>query len=94
MPSMIAKPGQQAAERQDTLTLEELSDKTGGLHFHVRNETEGTDAAVKAGRALRDQYVIGYQAPDSGLAGKCHRVRVKSNVPKVHVFARNGCYSQ
>jgi len=94
VPSMIAKPGQQAAERQGPLTLEELSDKTGGLHFHVRNESEGTDAAVKAGRALRNQYVIGYQAPDSGLAGKWHRVRVKSNVPKVHVYARNGYYAQ
>jgi VWFA-related protein len=91
---MIAKPGQQAAERQGPLTLEELSDKTGGLHFHVRNESEGTEAAVKAGRALRNQYVIGYQAPDSGLAGKWHRVRVKSNVPKVHVYARNGYYAQ
>jgi len=94
VPSMIAKPGQQAAERQGPLTLEELSDKTGGLHFHVRNESEGTDAAVKAARALRNQYVIGYQAPDSGLAGKWHRVRVKANVPKVHVYARNGYYAQ
>jgi hypothetical protein len=38
--------------------------------------------------------VIGYQPPDSGLSGKWHRVRVKSDVPKVNVYARSGYYSR
>jgi hypothetical protein len=43
--------------------------------------------------ALRNLYVIGYQAPGSEPSGKWHQVGVKSNVAKVHVFARNGYYA-
>jgi Ca-activated chloride channel family protein len=93
-PSMIAKPGDMAAARQGPTMLEELSDKTGGLHFHVRGESDATDAAARAGRALRNEYIIGYHPPDSPLAGKFHHVRVKANVPRVRVYARNGYYSQ
>jgi Ca-activated chloride channel homolog len=92
-PSMIAKPIDQARERQGPLLLEELSDKTGGLHFRARNDAEAKEAAIKAGRALRNQYVIGYQPPNSGPTGKWHRVHVKSNVPKVNIYARNGYYA-
>src|ERR1700733_6707684 len=84
-PSMIAKPIDQARERQGPLLLEELSEKTGGLHFHVRNDTEAREAALKVGRALRNEYVIGYQPPSSAATGKYHHVHVKLNVPKVNV---------
>ncbi len=93
-PSMMAKPGDRAAERQGPQILEELSDKTGGLHFHVRSDAEAKEAAMKAGRALRNGYVIGYLPPESGTVGKWHRVHVKSNVPKVNVYGRNGYYSR
>lgn len=96
-PVMAQKPWEQAAARQGPLMLEELSDKTGGLHFHVRKESEAVDAAEKIGRALRNEYVIGYRAPSSVIAantGKWHRVRVKTTVPKVHVYARDGYYEQ
>jgi Ca-activated chloride channel homolog len=92
-PSMIAKPIDQARERQGPLLLEELSEKTGGLHFHVRSDSEAREAAIKVGRALRNEYIIGYQPPNSGATGKYHRVHVKSNVPKVNVYARNGYYA-
>jgi len=95
-PSMAAKPIDQAREREGPNVLEELADKTGGLHFHVGNYAEAQEAVVKAGRALRNQYVIGYQPPNSGAAGgpgKWHEVRVKSTVPKVKVYARNGYYA-
>ncbi len=92
-PSLIGKPIDQVRERQGPLLLEELSDKTGGLHFHARSDTEAKEAAIKAGRALRNEYVIGYQPPSSGATGKWHQVRVKSNVPKVNVYARNGYYA-
>ena len=51
------------------------------------------EAAIKVGQALRNEYVIGYQPPNSGATGKWHRVRVKSHVPKVNVYARNGYYT-
>lgn len=92
-PSMVAKPIDQARERQGPLLLEELADKTGGLHFHVRNDADAKEAAFKVGRALRNEYVIGYQPPNSGATGKWHHIRVKANVPKVNVYARNGYYT-
>jgi Ca-activated chloride channel family protein len=93
-PIMIRKPGDQGEQHEGAHLLEELSEKTGGLHFHARNDTEAKEAAVKAGRALRNEYVIGYQPASSGDTGKWHRIRVKSNVPKLNVYARNGYYSR
>ena len=91
-PTLIRKPGDQALERQGPQLLEDLSAKTGGLYFHIRNSVEAQQAVAKAGQALRSEYVLGYQLPDSSTAGKWHRVQVKSNVPKVNVYARNGYY--
>jgi Ca-activated chloride channel family protein len=93
-PSLIGKPGDQAAARQGPELLEELADKTGGLYFHARSEAEAREAMVHAGEAVRNQYVIGYQIADSGPPGKYHRIRVKSTVPKVNVHARSGYYSR
>jgi Ca-activated chloride channel family protein len=93
LPSMALKPIDQARANQGPSLLEELSDRTGGLHFRARSGVEAMDAAIKAGRALRNEYVIGYQPQSSGLSGKWHRVRVKSTVPKVSVYARNGYYA-
>ena len=93
-PSLAAKPWDQARQRQGPSMLEKLAEKTGGMYFHVRKESEANEAAVKAGRALRDEYVIGYQAPDSASSGNFHRIRVKSLVPKVNVYARDGYYSR
>jgi Ca-activated chloride channel homolog len=94
VPSMVAKPWQRAAEREGPLTLQELAEKTGGLYFHARNDAEGADAAARAARALRNEYVIGYHPPSSGPTGKWHRVQVKSSVPKARIFARSGYYAQ
>jgi Ca-activated chloride channel family protein len=92
-PALIRKPGDRAQEPEGPRMLEELSDKTGGLHFHVHSDAEAKAAASKAGQALRNQYVIGYQPPMSGATGQWHRIHVKSNVPKVNVYARNGYYA-
>jgi Ca-activated chloride channel family protein len=92
-PVMVRKPGDQGEDHEGAHLLEELSNKTGGLHYHVRNDTEAKEAATKAGRALRNEYVIGYQPPSASATGKWHRIRVKSNVPKLDVYARNGYYA-
>jgi Ca-activated chloride channel family protein len=92
-PTLIRKPIDQGEEHEGPRLLEELADKTGGLHFHVRSESEAQEAAVKAGRALRNEYVIGYQPTGGGAAGKWHQVRVKSKVPNVNISARNGYYA-
>jgi Ca-activated chloride channel homolog len=92
-PSMIAKPGDQAAQRQGPSLLEELANKTGGLYFHAHNDAQVKEGLLKAGQALRNKYVLGYQPADYGLSGKWHQIRVKSSVPKVSVHARSGYYA-
>lgn len=93
-PSMIRKPIDQGQDNQWPRLLEELADKTGGLHFHARNVEEARQAAIKAGEALRNQYVIGYHPPDSGAAGKYHRINVKARLQDVQVSARDGYYAR
>jgi Ca-activated chloride channel family protein len=92
-PSMIQKPWDRAAERQGPEMLEKLSDRTGGLYFRARNTDEARQDAIKAGRALRNEYVIGYIPPVSGMPGKWHQIRVKSKASNLHVHARGGYYS-
>lgn len=96
-PSMIAKPGDRRPETEGPELLETLADKTGGLHFRARNDAEAREAVRKAGEALRNQYVIGFQPADSGLSGKAHRIRVTmanpaSAMPKIYVHARSAYY--
>jgi len=93
-PSMIKKPIDQGRENEGPALLEKLSEKTGGLHFRARDGAQARQAVIRAAQAIRNQYVIGYQAPDSPMVGKWHRVRVKANVPNVNVYARNGYYSR
>jgi Ca-activated chloride channel homolog len=93
-PAMIRKPGDQAEETQGRTLLEELADKSGGLHFRVMTAEDARKAAAKVGQAIRNEYVIGYQASDGAAAGKWHRIRVKSDVPHSSVYARNGYYAR
>jgi Ca-activated chloride channel family protein len=93
-PSLIAKPWDRAEEQKGPEMLEKLSDETGGLHFRVRTEAEAREAVIKVGRALRDEYVIGYSPASSGASGRWHRIRVKLNVTGIRVHARNGYYAQ
>lgn len=92
-PSLIAKPWDRAEENRGPEMLEKLSDQTGGLHFRVRDNADAKEAVMKIGRALRDEYVIGYRPPDSDKARKWHRIRVKLNATGNHVHARTGYYS-
>lgn len=93
-PSLVAKPGDQARARQEPAMLEKLAEKTGGLHFRVHTMKEAKDAAVKSGQALRQQYVIGYHAPESRSSGKWHQVKVKLDRDQVQVYARSGYYER
>ena len=92
-PTMALKPIDQARLSQPSNLLEELANKTGGLSFHAHDEAQAKEAMVKAGRALRSEYLIGYQAPEGGAPEKWHRVRVKTSVPKVVLHARSGYYA-
>jgi Ca-activated chloride channel family protein len=93
-PGLAAKPIDMVRERQGPEILEEIAEKTGGLHFRVSSNPQARDAVIRVGEAIRNEYVIAYQAPQSAAVGKWHRIRVKSRVPKVKVYARSGYYSQ
>ena len=75
-----------------SLLFIDLRDRTGVTQVVVNADR---DAAIheKAG-TLRNEYVIGYQAPEPNGSGKWHRIRVKANVPSTSVYARNGYYSR
>ena len=74
-----------------SLIFVDLRDRTGVTQVVINAER---DAAIhEKAEALRNEYVIGYQPPHSAATGKYHHVRVKSNVPKVNVYARNGYYA-
>ncbi len=93
-PAMIKKAGDQAQEAQGRSLLEDLSDKTGGIHFRAGKADEAKQATAKIGAAIRNEYVIGYQAPAADPTGKWHRIRVKSDVPRASIYARNGYYAR
>lgn len=92
-PVMVRKPWDNGEQNQGRSLLGDLADKTGGFHFRVRSEG-ARDAAMRAGQAIRNQYVIGYQPLDPGDSGKWHRLRVKLDVPHLNVYARKGYYSR
>lgn len=93
-PGLAAKPIDMARERQGPNMLEELAAKTGGLHFHVSTAAEAQNAINNIAQAIRNEYVIAYQAPPFDSAGKWHRIRIKSHISKAKVYARSGYYSQ
>ena len=92
-PSLITKPWDRAEEHQGAEMLEKLSDLTGGLHFRVHSDAQAKEAVINIGRALRNEYVIGYYLPDSATSGRWHRIRVKLNASQASVHARKGYYS-
>ena len=85
--------GQQQPLFQERL-LEELAEKTGGLHLQASTNGQALEAVLRVAQAIRTEYVIAYQAPPSDASGKWHRIRVKSHVPKARVYARSGYYSR
>jgi Ca-activated chloride channel homolog len=93
-PTMIRKPGEQSPDAQGRTLLEDLAEKTGGLHFRVLTGQEAREAAVKVGQAIRNEYVIGYQAPSPVDTGKWHRIHIKSDISHASVYARSGYYAR
>jgi Ca-activated chloride channel family protein len=70
--------------------LNELASKTGGISFVVRDGTDIARAASTIGRALRNQYVIGYVPRDSRGTGQWRKIRVKVAGQGLRAYARAG----
>jgi Ca-activated chloride channel family protein len=92
---LYGKPTQVREEHRGLTLLEELSEKTGGLHFTVESSNQAAQAAKQVGLAIRNQYLIGYRPVDSeATTGKWHDIRVKLDIPNTKLYARNGYYSR
>jgi len=76
--------------RRGVTLLEELSERTGGLCLRVRDYQNPSLAASRISAAIRNQYVIGYRAPDTDGSERWHRIDVKTDRRKTKVYARSG----
>jgi Ca-activated chloride channel family protein len=87
------KPMELQEEHRGLFLLDDLATKTGGLNFTVVDTGQVTKVAEKIGLALRNQYVLGYQPPESAPSGKWRKIQVKANVPGVRLYSRSGYYA-
>jgi Ca-activated chloride channel family protein len=76
--------------KRGLLFLDELAAKTGGMSFLVRDRTDIGKAAASIGRALRNQYSIGYVPTGNGHSGQWRRIRVKVEGSGMRAYARAG----
>jgi len=88
------KPIERTDEQRARLFLDALAKNTGGVYYSVRSLAQAVEAARDAGRAIREEYVIGYLTPDSSASGKWRRIRVKAHVPNAMVTSRTGYYAR
>ena len=86
----FSKPMERREESQGLLFLDELAAKTGGMSFVVRGQTDILAAAARIGRALRDQYTIGYVPRGDGRGGQWRRIKVKVEGSGLRAYARTG----
>jgi Ca-activated chloride channel homolog len=93
----IGLRGRTPEEIMGPALLDEISAETGGWLLEVNDINELAEAAAKIGRALRNQYVLGF-APALEGDGKYHRVQVKvpkiKGLPSLHATFRSGYYAR
>lgn len=81
----------------DRMTLEEISNSSGGHHFLTHNADEMIDVLERIALELRHQYSIGYRPPNFDGDGRWHRIKVKVNrpdgFPRLTVRSRGGYYA-
>jgi Ca-activated chloride channel family protein len=85
-----SKPIELTEEKRGLFFLDELAARNGGMSFIVRSRTDIAKAAASIGRALRNQYIIGYAPGGDGRGGKWHRITVKVAGPGMKAYARTG----
>jgi Ca-activated chloride channel family protein len=86
----FSKPMERREESQGILFLDELAAKTGGMSFIVRGQADILAAAAKIGRALRDQYTIGFVPRGDGCGGQWRKIKVKVEGTGLRAYARTG----
>jgi Ca-activated chloride channel family protein len=75
--------------------LSDLADRSGGLSFKAVTSDDIEPAALKIGRAMRNEYVIAYGQAGADKSGKWHSIQVKVSPPQqFRVYARTGYYAE
>jgi Ca-activated chloride channel family protein len=85
-----AKPMERMEENRGLLFLDELSAKTGGLSFVVHSQADITAAAANVGRALRNQYTLGFVPQGNSRTGQWRRIKVTVAGSGMKAYARTG----
>jgi Ca-activated chloride channel family protein len=93
-PPRNKKPIELAEERNGVFFLEELSRKTGGFQITAFGAGDVIQAAEKVGRAMRDEYLIGYVPASSADNGKWHTIKVNLKTSNATAYTRSGFYSK
>ena len=88
--TQYAKPMERMEEKRGLLFLDELAAKTGGMSFIVHGQSDIAAATATIGRALRNQYTIGYVPGGSDRSGQWRRIRVKVADSGLKAYARTG----
>ena len=84
------KPIAAMEEKRGLLFLDELAAKTGGMSFIVHGPADIAAAAASIGRALRNQYTIGYVPSGNDRNGQWRRIKVKVADAGLRAYARAG----
>ena len=92
--SAYAKAMQVQEQRGGLALLQDLAERSGGLHFVLRSADEIAAAAVKISRAIRNQYTIAYIPKSVDRDGKWHSIQVRLGVSGYRVYARPGYYAE
>jgi len=93
-PPRNKKPVELQEERNGVFFLDELARKTGGFQITAYGSDDVLQAATRIGRAMRDQYLIGYVPVNTDENGKWHAIKVKLKAGGATAYARSGFYSK
>jgi len=86
------KPIELTEESRGLELMTDLAARSGGLNFTVVNAQDIQPAAVKIGRAIREQYLLAYRPAGERASGQWQSIEVKVAGPQFRAYARKGYY--
>jgi Ca-activated chloride channel family protein len=75
------------------ITLQRLSEPTGGQAFHVSSQLPLQAVFQTITEEMRNQYALGYRPPHADKDGRYHRLEVKLSKSGLNVQARTGYFA-
>jgi Ca-activated chloride channel homolog len=93
-PPRNKKPIELQEERNGLFFLDELTRRTGGFRITAYGSADINQAAARIGRAMRDQYLIGFVPENADASGKWHSLKVTLKAGNATAYTRPGFYSK